>query len=86
MLVSSLSFSIMQVFVKLSSEEVGTFEQTFFRNLVSLIIAAVMVRRENLQVFQEIKRGAGRFGEGRSSAFWGSCSSSMRPVTPAKRM
>ena len=47
----------MQVFVKLSSEEVGTFEQTFFRNLVSLIIAAVMVRRENLQVFQEIKRG-----------------------------
>lgn len=57
MLVSSLSFSIMQVFVKLSSEEVGTFEQTFFRNLVSLIIAAVMVRRENLQVFQEIKRG-----------------------------
>ena len=84
MLVSSLSFSIMQVFVKLSSEEVGTFEQTFFRNLVSLIIAAVMVRRENLQVFQEIKRGG--FGEGRSSAFWGSCSSSMRPVTPAKRM
>ena len=57
MQVSSLSFSIMQVFVILSSEEVGTFEQTFFRNLVSLIIAAVMVRRENLQVFQEIKRG-----------------------------
>lgn len=87
MLVSSLSFSIMQVFVKLSSEEVGTFEQTFFRNLVSLIIAAVMVRRENLQVFQEVQNEeAGRFGEGRSSAFWGSCSSSMRPVTPAKRM
>lgn len=86
MLVSSLSFSIMQVFVKLSSEEVGTFEQTFFRNLVSLIIAAVMVRRENLQVFQEIKRGGWALGEGRSSAFWGSCSSSMRPVTPAKRM
>ena len=54
MLISSLSFSIMQVFVKLSSEEVGTFEQTFFRNLVSLIIAAVMVRREKLQIFQEI--------------------------------
>lgn len=86
MLVSSLSFSIMQVFVKLSSEEVGTFEQTFFRNLVSLIIAAVMVRRENLQVFRRSNEGAGRFGEGRSSAFWGSCSSSMRPVTPAKRM
>ena len=58
MLISSLSFSIMQVFVKLSSEEVGTFEQTFFRNLVSLIIAAVMVRREKLQIFQEIKQGS----------------------------
>ena len=33
MLISSLSFSIMQVFVKLSSEEVGTFEQTFFETL-----------------------------------------------------
>lgn len=86
MLVSSLSFSIMQVFVKLSSEEVGTFEQTFFRNLVSLIIAAVMVRRETCRFFRRSNEGAGRFGEGRSSAFWGSCSSSMRPVTPAKRM
>lgn len=86
MLVSSLSFSIMQVFVKLSSEEVGTFEQTFFRNLVSLIIAAVMVRRKTCRFFRRSNEGAGRFGEGRSSAFWGSCSSSMRPVTPAKRM
>ena len=43
MLVSSLSFSIMQVFVKLSSEEVGTFEQTVFLNLFILMIAAVMV-------------------------------------------
>ena len=67
MLVSSLSFSIMQVFVKLSSEEVGTFEQTFFRNLVSLIIAAVMVRRENLQVFQEIKRGGCAAGHARQA-------------------
>lgn len=57
MLVSSLSFSVMQIFVKLSSEEVGTFEQTFFRNLVSLIIAAVMVRQEKLRVFQEMKKG-----------------------------
>ena len=30
MLLSSLSFSIMQVFVKMSSTEVGTFEQVFF--------------------------------------------------------
>lgn len=57
MLLSALSFSIMQVFVKWSSAEVGTFEQTFFRNLVSLIIAAGMVRRERLDVVQEMKRG-----------------------------
>ena len=57
MLLSALSFSVMQVFVKLTSSEVGTFEQTFFRNLVSLFIAAGMVRREKLRVFQEMKRG-----------------------------
>ncbi len=57
MLLSALSFSVMQVFVKLTSSEVGTFEQTFFRNLVSLVIAAEMVRREKLPVFQEVKRG-----------------------------
>ena len=49
MLLSALSFSVMQVFVKLTSSEVGTFEQTFFRNLVSLFIAAGMVRREKLR-------------------------------------
>lgn len=57
MLLSALSFSIMQIFVKWSSAEVGTFEQTFFRNLVSLAIAAVMVGRERLDLVQEIKRG-----------------------------
>lgn len=57
MLVSSLSFSVMQIFVKLSSEEVGTFEQTFFRNLVSLIIAAVMVRQEKLPGIPRDEKG-----------------------------
>lgn len=63
MLVSSLSFSIMQVFVKLSSEEVGTFEQTFFRNLVSLIIAAVMVRRETCRFSGDQTRRLGALGK-----------------------
>ena len=45
MLLSSLCFSIMQIFVKLSAGEVGTFEQTFFRNLISLFIALGMARR-----------------------------------------
>ena len=57
MLTSALSFSVMQVFVKLSSAEVGTFEQTFFRNLISLIIAAQMVCREHVHILREIKRG-----------------------------
>ncbi|MDO4314337.1 MAG: DMT family transporter [Oscillospiraceae bacterium] len=57
MLISALSFSIMQIFVKLSSAEVPTFEQVFFRNLVSLIIAAFMVKREKLPVVREMRRG-----------------------------
>lgn len=57
MLLSALLFSIMQMFVKWSSAWVGTFEQTFFRNLVSLVIAAGMVRRERRDMVQEVKNG-----------------------------
>ena len=49
--------SIMQVFVKMSSTEVGTFEQVFFRNLVSMIIAGITVYREKLDLIPEIKKG-----------------------------
>lgn len=63
MLVSSLSFSIMQIFVKLSAAEVGTLEQTFFRNLISMVIVAVIIYREGRPVLAEIKRG--------SWALWG---------------
>lgn len=57
MLVSALSFSIMQVFVKLTSSDVGTFEQTFFRNLVSMVLAIGMVRRSKADVLAECRRG-----------------------------
>lgn len=57
MLLSALSFSIMQVFVKMSSSEVGTFEQVFFRNLISLIIAGITVYREKLRIIPEMKKG-----------------------------
>lgn len=57
MLISALSFSIMQVFVKISSSEVETFEQVFFRNLISLMTAGVMVHREKLQIIPEMKKG-----------------------------
>ena len=57
MLASALSFSVMQVFVKLSSAEVGPFDQPFCRNLISLLIAAGMVRREKRPVLREIRQG-----------------------------
>lgn len=57
MLLSALSFSVMQVFVKVTSAKVGTFEQTFFRNLISLFIAFSMVKKNNVAVVAEIKRG-----------------------------
>jgi len=57
MLLSSLCFSIMQIFVKLSAGEVGTFEQTFFRNLISLFIALGMARRAKLDIRQEFRNG-----------------------------
>lgn len=57
MLLSALSFSFMQVFVKLSSSEVGTFEQVFFRNLVSLFIAGITVRKEKIDLIPEMKKG-----------------------------
>ena len=57
MLLSSLCFSIMRIFVKLSAGEVGTFEQTFFRNLISLFIALGMARRAKLDIRQEFRNG-----------------------------
>ena len=74
MLLSSLSFSIMQVFVKMSSTEVGTFEQVFFRNLISMIIAGITVYRAKLC-------GAGPF-----LAFWASCWSFTPLAMPGRRM
>ena len=57
MLLSSLCFSVMQIFVKLSAGEIGTFEQTFFRNLVSLFIALWMARRAKLNIRKEFQNG-----------------------------
>ena len=57
MLVSALSFSVMQVFVKLTSGEVHTFEQVFFRNLISFFLAAAMVAKKNRPFLGEIRAG-----------------------------
>ena len=39
MLLSALSFSLMQAVVKISATSVGTMQQVFCRNLVSMVIA-----------------------------------------------
>ena len=45
MLLSTLSFSVMQLIVKLSSGDIPTMEQVFARNFVTLIFGFVMARR-----------------------------------------
>ena len=55
MLLSSFAFSCMQVFVKLTANAVGTFEQTFFRNLVSLFVAFFLVRKVGAHPLKEMR-------------------------------
>lgn len=55
MLISACAFSCMQVFVKLTSDAVGTFEQVFFRNLISLFVALFMVKKAGVHPLKEMK-------------------------------
>ena len=48
MLLSALSFSLMQAVVKLSATHIGTMEQVFCRNLISMAISFVLLRRSHL--------------------------------------
>ena len=48
MLLSALSFSLMQAVVKLSATNIGTMEQVFCRNLISMAISFVLLRRSHL--------------------------------------
>ena len=48
MLVSTTSFCLMSMVVKLSATTVGTLQQVFFRNLVSLIAVGVVIWKRNL--------------------------------------
>ena len=43
MLLSTLSFSVMQLIVKLSSGSISVMEQVFVRNLVTLLIAYIII-------------------------------------------
>ena len=57
MILSSFSFALMQILVKQSSGEVGLFEQIFARNVVSTIVAVILVRKSNTDLKSELKAG-----------------------------
>ena len=50
MLVSALAFSIMGAMVKLSGD-IPLFEKLFFRNLVSLVMAYIMIKNSKASFF-----------------------------------
>ena len=48
MLMSTTSFCLMSMVVKLSATTVGTLQQVFFRNLVSLIAVGIVIWKKKL--------------------------------------
>ena len=55
MILSALLFSSMQVVINVTGERVPLMEQVFFRNIVSLILCFVLIRRQGLSLFGEKK-------------------------------
>lgn len=55
MLLSSASFCLMSMAVKLSSASMGIFQQVFFRNLISLFIVGTIIYRKKLPFLGEKK-------------------------------
>lgn len=55
MLLSALLFSAMQVIINLTGERVPLMEQVFFRNIVSLAMCYIIIRRHGLSMFGEKK-------------------------------
>lgn len=55
MLLSALLFSAMQVIINLTGDRVPLMEQVFFRNIVSLVMCFVIIRRHGLSMFGERK-------------------------------
>lgn len=55
MLLSALSFSCMQIVVKLSSGTIPLMEQVFVRNIISLGVAFVLIKKNKVSLFGERK-------------------------------
>lgn len=53
MLMAALFFAVMQVFINLTGGRIPLMQQVFFRNIVSLIISFVLIRRHRLSMFGE---------------------------------
>lgn len=51
LLLSSFSFSLMQSVVKLSSAQIGTFQQVFFRNLICLFVSLFFLLKRRNSLF-----------------------------------
>lgn len=51
MLLSALLFSAMQIIIHVTGEQVPLMEQVFFRNIVSLMLCFVIIRRNGLSMF-----------------------------------
>jgi drug/metabolite transporter (DMT)-like permease len=52
---SSLLFAVMQLAVKLSSGNIGTMQQVFFRNIISMAVAYILIKKKHLPLFGERK-------------------------------
>lgn len=55
MLMSALLFAAMQIFINLTGDAIPLMEQVFARNIVSLIISFVLIKRHGLSLFGERK-------------------------------
>lgn len=50
-ILSTLSFGFMQIFVAMTGDEIHIMEQTFFRNLIGLIVIGILVKRDHISFF-----------------------------------
>lgn len=55
MLLSALLFSAMQVLINLTGKQIPLMEQVFFRNIISMAICFVIIRRNHLPLFGGLK-------------------------------
>jgi drug/metabolite transporter (DMT)-like permease len=55
MLLASLAFSTMSAFVKITGSEIPAYEKVFFRSFISVMVLAVLVKRNKLKFFGKRK-------------------------------